>query len=63
MSTKVYQTIWNHIDKNLSERLKKSVSENGNNTIQRIRWELFDVLTVWDDEKSRKEIWKNDARG
>ena len=58
-STKVYQTIWNHIDQNLTERLKEWVSERGNNTIERIRWELFDVLTLWGDEKSRKEVWKN----
>ena len=46
-SSTVYETIWNHID----ERLKKS-----ENTIKRIRWELFDIITLG-DEKSRTNIW------
>ena len=54
-STNVYKTIWRHIDKNLTEW----VSERGNNTIEKIRWELFDILTLWKDEKSRTEIWNN----
>ena len=44
----VYEAIWNHID----DRLKKSKS-----VIKWVRWELFDTITLWDDEKSRTKIW------
>ena len=44
-----YEAIWNQLD----ERIKKSTA-----VIEWIKWELFDVLTLWDDDKSRKEVWE-----
>ena len=42
-----YETIGNELDNRIKKR---------NEIIAWIKWELFDVLTLWDDEKSRKDV-------
>ena len=47
---KTYESIGNHLE----DRLKKDTR-----VVEWIKWQLFDVLTLWDDESSRKEICEN----
>ena len=47
---KTYEKIGEH----LNERISKCT-----NVVKWIKWQLFDILTLWDDEKSRKEVCGN----